>query len=102
MGKYIYIWEYFVKLDYLSEFKRVYGKNGEWQRLLEKGSGYLDTELLQDELTKNRFATIDSWNDKNSFIEFHKKFKDDFNKLDLYCEKFTLQENKIGDFNIVK
>jgi len=41
---YTYIWEYYVKDDFIEEFEKVYGHDAVWMQLFKRGNGYNSTE----------------------------------------------------------
>jgi len=96
---FVYIWEYIVKDEFIAEFEKVYGSNGDWVQLFQKASGYLATDLHQDASNTNRFITIDFWETKDDRDNFITRFSKEYKILDGYCESFTEQETLIGDFN---
>ena len=96
---FVYIWEYQVKEEFLSEFETLYGPDGDWVRLFKKANGYVSTDFYQDISNTNRFITVDSWNTKEDRDNFRAKFSKEFELLDEYCERFTEEEKLIGDFN---
>ncbi len=95
-----YIWEYIVKEDYLLEFKKIYGLEGDWVKLFRKADGYIKTDLHQDALNTSRFLTIDYWETKESRDNFREQYLKEFELLDQHCENFTEQEKFVGDFNL--
>jgi quinol monooxygenase YgiN len=95
---FVYIWEYQVKADRLDEFMRVYGPQGEWVKLFQKGTGYISTDLHQDVSDPGRFLTVDSWRSAADRDRFRKEFADEFERLDRYCEQFTARETLVGEF----
>ena len=99
MKRFAYIWEYIVKEEYLDDFKQVYGADGDWVKLFKKAEGYHFSELHQDISNPNRFVSVDYWNSRADRDSFQKQFSEEYKILDKRCEKFTIQEKPIGDFN---
>lgn len=95
---FVYIWEYVVKAEKKSDFERIYGPDGEWVQLFNKGVGYLGTELHRDLSINHRYLTIDYWTSKKARDEFREQFAREFAKLDKYCESLTEEELFLGDF----
>lgn len=94
-----YIWEYIVIEEFLSEFEKIYGPQGDWVQLFKKAKGYFATELHHDISNTNRFITIDYWNTKEDRDNFRKISSKEFSLLDEHCKRFTEQETFIGDFD---
>ncbi len=97
--RFVYIWEYLVKEAYLSEFEKAYGPEGDWVQLFKKASGYLSTDLHQDDSNRLRFLTVDSWETKKDRDDFLNKYSKEFEILDTHCEGFTEREIWLGDFD---
>jgi len=96
---FVYIWEYIVKEDHLSEFKSNYGPEGTWVQLFRKAEGYISTDFHQDISNSNRFITVDFWNSKEDCDHFREQFAEEFNDLDQLCENYTDEERLLGDFD---
>ena len=96
---FVYIWEYIVKEECLSEFEKIYGPEGDWVQLFKKAKGYFATDLHQSISNTNRFITVDYWSTKEDRDNFRKKYSKEFALLDEHCERFTEQERLIGDFD---
>jgi len=90
---YTYIWQYYVKYDFISEFEKIYGATGAWVQLFKGANGYKGTELLRDYGNERRYMTIDSWISKSDYEAFRKQFAAEFAELDKICESLT--EEKI-------
>lgn len=96
---YKYIWQYYVKVEFIEEFEKIYGLEGAWVQLFKKGTGYKGTELLHDCSNERRFLTIDSWISKSAFDKFRKEFAAEFKELDKICEALTEDEIFLGAFD---
>ena len=96
---FVYIWEYIVKEEYQTEFKRAYGPDGDWVQLFGNADDYITTDLHQDISNSKRFVTVDFWNTKDDRDKFQNQFSKEFKILDENCEKFTEQEKLLGDFD---
>ena len=94
-----YIWEYIVKKDQRTEFKKNYGPEGTWVQLFRKAEVYLSTDLHQDSSNPNRFITVDFWKSRKDRDQFRNQFADEFNALDEICENYTDKERLLGDFD---
>ena len=96
---FVYIWEYHVKEEYLEEFKKIYGPEGNWIQLFRKANGYITTDLHQDIANSKKFITVDFWDSKDDRDNFRNQFSVEFKELDDHCESFTKQEKLLGDFD---
>ena len=92
----IIIWEYQVKPEKRSEFEEIYASNGAWAELFNKGTGYLGTELLQDEHYPHRYLTLDRWASKTEYEAFLSEWATDYKVLDARCEHLTATERLVG------
>lgn len=100
MSTYVYIWQYLVNPKYLKEFNEFYGPLGIWNQFFKLSVSYIKTEILVDTANKFKFITIDYWHSKvdyNDFITINEK---KYFEIDQKCDKFTLEELKIGEFYI--
>lgn len=95
---FVYIWEYKVKEEYILEFEKVYGPEGDWIKLFKKSKGYIATDLHQDISNTHRFLTVDTWNTKEDRDNFRNRYSKEFELLDEHCESFTEKEKLIGEF----
>ena len=98
----MYMWEYHVKENMISEFERAYGQDGDWVKFFKKADGYIKTELHRDINNKGRYITIDYWSSKEACENYKEKFKNEFIKIDEACEESTLKEIPHGSFSMVK
>ena len=94
-----YIWEYFVREDNQSKFRKAYGKEGDWVQLFKKAKGYIKTDLYHDKTNTERFLTVDLWNSETDFHHFKKNYLKEYKNLDKQFEAFTKEENFLGNFN---
>ena len=95
---FVYIWEYLVKTEHLTEFKHLYGPDGDWVKLFKNCKGYVTTNLHQDINNPQRFVTVDLWSSKIDRDNFRIKYSKEFTALDEFCEDFTQNESFLGDF----
>jgi len=98
---YTYIWEYYVKDDFVSEFEKIYGHDGAWMQLFKRGNGYNSTELLRDCDNERRYLTIDSWISRSEYETFRKEFAAEFEELDKRCNLLTEDEGFLGSFDLL-
>ena len=98
---YTYIWEYYVKDDFVSEFEKIYGHDGAWMQLFKRCNGYNSTELLHDRANERRYVTIDSWTSRSEYETFRKQFAAAFEELDKRCNSLTEDEVFLGSFDLL-
>lgn len=98
---YVIIWEYQVKADRIMEFEKIYSSNGAWTELFRKGSGFISTELLHDEMNPQRYITIDRWASAKDYEAFQAQFKKEYETLDAQCEELTEHESLLGKWESV-
>lgn len=96
---YAYIWEFYVKPGCESNFEHMYGEDGNWVKLFKQEKGYLHTELFHDASNSLRYLTIDYWESKSAFETFKNLHKNEFETLDIQCEKLTERETFISAFH---
>jgi len=99
---YTYIWEYYVKHDFVEEFEKIYGHDGAWMQLFKRCNGYNSTELLHDRANERRYVTIDSWTSRPAYETFRKQFAAEFEELDKICNLLTEDEVFWGSFDLQK
>ena len=93
---YVIIWEYQVRVERVAEFEKIYSATGQWARLFQKGKGYLGTELLVDEGRSHRYITIDRWRSSRDYESFLAEWKNEYERLDVQCERLTERETLLG------
>jgi quinol monooxygenase YgiN len=93
------VWIFETLPDRLADFEKAYGVNGQWVQLFRRGEGYVETDLLRDSETPNRFLVFDKWRDLASFESFRRQYQAAYDELDRQCEELTLVETKIGMFS---
>lgn len=93
---YVIIWEYRVNPARVADFEKIYGENGSWAELFQKGNGYLGTELLHDLSDPDHYMTIDQWISFTDYKSFLSTWKKEYEKLDAQCEGLTKQETSLG------
>ena len=95
---YIVIWEYQVKADRVAEFEEIYGAEGVWVQLFQKGTGYLGTQLLRDSKHPRRYITLDRWVSSEAYNSFKANRQTEYKELDARCEHLTDRESFLGIF----
>ena len=99
--RFVYIWKYTVRDEFIEAFLTAYGPEGTWAEFFKNDENYLGTDLLRDDSNDNTFMTIDYWTSKSARDDFRAKNETEFNHIDRQCEEFTVDEKLIGDFSIV-
>lgn len=92
------MWEYLVKDEYLTQFRKVYAADGTWTQLFRTMPGYLKTELIQDCDRQHRFITIDYWESRCDFLNMRHKIGAEYRDLDIRTEDYTESERHLGYF----
>ena len=98
---YVIIWDYQVKVDHTAEFEQIYYSNGAWTELFRKGTCYINTELLRDEMNPQRYITIDRWDSAEDYEAFRTQFNKEYKALDAQCEGLTERETLLGKWESV-
>lgn len=97
-GLFIAAWAFVVKPELQRDFERAYGQNGDWVRLFLKGEGYIKTELHRDPENPTRYLTLDFWRSRAQYEAFREQAKSVYQEIDARCERFTAEEQLLGDF----
>ena len=98
---YSYVWEFQVHPDCKEDFESNYGLRGKWVNLFKRHPAYIRTDLLRDLSNPLRFLTIDTWKSREQYLSFREEFRDEFEALDEKCEAFTINEQSLGDFELL-
>ena len=94
------IWEFEVEPSQERSFRKTYGSAGPWAKLLAKGAGHLDTQLMVCRDQPGRYLTVDRWTSLSAYEAFHRKFATAYSKLDDECSGLTKRELRIGQFDL--
>ena len=95
---YAYVWEFHVPLALQAEFEQHYGPGGTWAQLFRGSAAYIETILLKDRSTVERYVTVDRWRDEEAFRVFRSSFSQQYEQLDRECERLTVGEKLVGEF----
>lgn len=98
---YSYLWEFQVAPEHQAEFERHYGPSGSWAQLFRRAPGYIETLLLKDHASAERYLTLDRWRDSAAWLAFQSEFADAYAELDRQCEPLTIRETSLGSFDSV-
>jgi hypothetical protein len=96
-----YIWQYRIRPERRSEFLDAYRPGGAWTVLFSRDASYVETKLLQDTRSPDRYVTIDTWLTQAACSAFRERYAEEFEALDRKCEALTLDEEALGDFELV-
>lgn len=94
----LYLWQFDVKAESVEEFERIYGSNGEWERLFRRSFAFRGTALLRDPLRPTRYYTLDFWESDQEYWQFREQMSDDYAELDRKCDALTESERFLGAF----
>jgi heme-degrading monooxygenase HmoA len=95
---FIRIWQFRVPTEKADQFREIYGPDGAWDRLFQRETGFLDTELLHSATHPNIFLTIDRWDSAEAWAAFLRAWGDEYAALDHLCRMLTITEGEIGSF----
>jgi heme-degrading monooxygenase HmoA len=95
---FVVVWEFRVRRGKRGEFERIYGPNGDWERLFRAGKGYICTELIRDLGTPGRYLTLDFWASREAYARFQKENRAEYHAIDEKCGSLTESEVLIGEF----
>lgn len=95
------VWTYRVHPDRVTEFERRYAADGDWAQLFRRASGFRFTSLARDTENPGCYLTIDAWDDLASFERFQRDFAREYEVLDKECEGLTMEERKVGVFDVL-
>lgn len=90
------VWEFIVRDEAVTEFRRGYGPDGEWAALFRQYPGYAGTSLLQDTVKPGRFITIDRWESEALYDQMLQSTREEYSRLDKMFEALTVSERKLG------
>jgi quinol monooxygenase YgiN len=92
------LWEFVVAPSALADFRRAYGPAGAWVALFRRGSGHVETRLLEDRSLPGRFVTVDRWTSAEAYRAFRQRFASEYEMLDAACAGFSEREKFLGEF----
>ena len=92
------VWRYRVRPESVTQFEHAYGRGGAWAKLFAAGAGYVGTELLRDE--DGIYLTIDRWQRQEDFDRFLAQHQAAYAALDAVCDSWTLEETRLGVYEI--
>jgi hypothetical protein len=76
------IWELKVKFKERDKFEQFYDAKGDWVKFFSKSADYQGTDILESGEGDGIFLVIDEWQSEESFNEFVKGRKVDYDLLE--------------------
>lgn len=76
------IWELKVKFKEREKFEQFYDTKGDWVKFFSKSADYLGTDVLESGEGDGIFLVIDEWKSEETFNEFVKSRKADYDLLE--------------------
>ena len=94
---FLVLWEFEVKSGCREGFQFAYGPSGDWAQLFATDPNFVETHLLQDSSSSNKFLTLDVWQSRRAYESFKKSHQAAYAAIDKNCERFTIHEQYLGD-----
>ncbi len=94
------IWEYQIEPAMQTAFEEYYHADGIWAHCFRQHTGFIATQLLQDQDNPYHYLTIDYWQHETSFQQFYQQHRDDYDAIDKLCGSFTISEHRVGTFTV--
>lgn len=95
---FVVVWEFRIRRGKRREFEQAYDPDGDWAKLFRSSKGYIRTELIRDSGKAGRYLTLDFWKSRQTYEQFKKKNKAEYQALDKKCEALIGDETAIGRF----
>ena len=93
------VWTYVVKPEPKEEFVRNYSSEGTWAVFFRRDPAYRGTVLWHDSGSPNRFLTVDTWDDQESYDRFTATHAVEYRDLDQQLDALTVSETFVGNFS---
>ena len=97
---YVVVWEFQVRPRMRKSFEKAYGARGAWVNLFRRDPAYIRTEMMHDTRDPSRYLTVDFWKSEAAYEAFRKKRKEDYQRIDDFCEQITEAEREVGRFRL--
>ena len=97
-GRYVIVWEFWVRKERVAEFQEKYGPEGAWARFFRGSAGYIRTELVRDVDSDFRFLTLDYWQTEEEFNRYRQLNLAEYERLDKEFAGLTETETRLGAF----
>jgi ribosomal-protein-alanine N-acetyltransferase len=95
----VIVWEFRVYPSQRRIFEKIYGPEGEWERLFRRNEAYIRTELIRDAKTPARYLTLDFWSSRKAYQKFKVQNRKEYATIDKKCESLTVSEKCLGEFD---
>ena len=89
------IWEMKVKFKERDQFEKFYDPKGEWVKFFSAAPGYFGTDVLESGEGDGIFLVIDEWESEETYNEFVKSRKADFDLLEEKARKASRTKKRI-------
>jgi hypothetical protein len=86
-------WRYEIMDSMEHEFMAVYDRNGKWSDFFSRSVKYLGSVLKKE--SENVYLLINSWKDKESYIDFIKENEDEYKELSRKYSRLYTKEERI-------
>jgi heme-degrading monooxygenase HmoA len=95
---FLILWEFEVKSGCEESFQSAYHAHGEWAQLFCRDPQFVETRLFRDFSSPNKFLTVDVWESRSAYESFQQFNRDAYSAIDENCERLTIREQHLGDF----
>lgn len=93
------MWRYTILESQKEEYEFEYGnERGSWSLLFNNSPDYLGSYLHRNLEAQTTYLLIDTWKSKESYEDFKRVYREDYNSLSTQFEKLYATEEKIGEF----
>ena len=99
---YSVIWQYQVKVGAEENFKALYNSNGEWVQWFKESPHFIRTDLMRSSESSDVFVTVDWWESKEAYEKFYNSNPKRREAIDSKGENYTLQEKRIGSYEVIE
>lgn len=89
------IWELKVKFKEREKFEKFYDPKGEWVKFFSKSPEYQGTDVLESGEGDGIFLVIDEWSSEETFNEFVKSHKADYDLLEEKAKSASRTKKRI-------
>jgi len=99
---FLVLWEFEVKPGQEKRFERVYGPGSDWEALFQRDPNHDSTHLYHDAVRPGVYLTADHWRSRESYEEFRKTRRAEYESLDAAGEELTASERHIGSYETLE
>jgi quinol monooxygenase YgiN len=94
----MFLWEYKVLPEQISEFEAHYGPSGKWAQLFENAEGYIRSELLRDGDDPMLYRAAEYWTSRDAFLNFLRDYSVPYDELHKICDGLSASQTNLGVF----